>query len=173
MHNSFREAEHTRNRLHKEIQQLQHANNLNDPEEDYEGFVHLHPRRLAANIGLPMYDHTSPLSRQLQEYLWPPNYKPRIPLFDCQSIPRKFLASYETVVISVGGDALALVKSFVMVVKGVAYDRYNSLKPLSIQSWNQIKTELLATFQGHQPETKTTRDLMNFIRQDDEPLAEY
>ena len=31
LHNSFREAKHTRNRLHKEIQQLQHANNLDDP----------------------------------------------------------------------------------------------------------------------------------------------
>lgn len=51
-----------------------------------------------------MYDRTSPLSQQLQEYLWSPNYKPRMLL----SNPRKFLASYETEVISAGGDALAL-----------------------------------------------------------------
>jgi len=50
-----------------------------------------------------------------------------------------------------------------MAVEGIAHDWYISLKPLLIQSWDQIKIELLATFQGYQPETKTTPDLMNCV----------
>jgi len=48
-----------------------------------------------------------------------------------------------------------------------------SLKPLSVHSWHQIKAELLAIFQGYQLETKTTRDLMNCVQQDDEALSDY
>jgi hypothetical protein len=85
----------------------------------------------------------------------------RIPPFSRQSNPRKFLASYDTAVISTCEDTKALAKSFIMAVKDIAHDWYISLKPLLIQSWDQIKT--LATFQGYQPETKTTPDVMNYV----------
>jgi len=50
------------------------------------------------------YDPTSPLSRELQLYPWPPGYKPHIPTFDGKANPKKFLASYETAMVSAGGD---------------------------------------------------------------------
>jgi 3-methyladenine DNA glycosylase Tag len=44
---------------------------------------------------------------------------------------------------------------------------------LSISSWQQLKAELLATFQGYHPGAKTTRDLLSCIQQNDESLSEY
>lgn len=69
-----------------------------------------------------MYDPTSLLSKELQQHPWPQNYRPRIPPFDGKSNPRKFIASYEIVVISAEGDTQALVKSFIMAVDGIAHD---------------------------------------------------
>ena len=95
---------------------------------------------------------------------WPIGYKPRIPAFDGKANPRKFSVSYETIVSSAGGDAQIMVKSLIMAVEDIAHDWYISLKPLSINSWQQLKAELLATFQGYQPRAKTTRDLLNCIQ---------
>ena len=63
------------------------------------------------------YDPTSPLSKELQLYPWPAGYKPRIPVFGGKTNPRKFLASYETVVTSAGGDAQILTKSLIIMVE--------------------------------------------------------
>ena len=95
-------------------------------------------------------------------YLWPASYKPRIPVFDGKSNPRKFLTSYETSITSARGDAQILAKSLIMVVEDIAHDWYTSLKPLSIRSWGQVRAELVSTFQGYHPGTKTTRDLLAF-----------
>ena len=77
------------------------------------------------------YGLTSPLSKELQLYPWPAGYKPRIPVFDGKTNPRKFLVSYETAVTS---DAQILAKSLIMAVEDIAHDWYTSLKPLSIRS---------------------------------------
>jgi hypothetical protein len=50
-------------------------------------------------------------------------------VFDGKTNPRKFLASYEIVVTSAGGDAQILAKSLIMAVKDIALDWYTSLKP--------------------------------------------
>ena len=60
-----------------------------------------------------------------------------------------------------------------MALEDIAHDWYTSLKPLSIHSWSQVKVELLSTFQGYHPGTKTTRDLLNCIQRDDESLSDY
>ena len=119
------------------------------------------------------YDPTSPLSKELQLYPWPASYKPRIPIFDGKTIPRKFLASYETVIVSAGGDAQVLAKSLIMAVEDIAHDWYTSLKPMSIKSWGQIRAELLSTFQGYHPGMKTKRDLLKCIQRDDKSLSEF
>jgi hypothetical protein len=61
------------------------------------------------------YDLTSPLSKELQQYPWPLGYKPHILAFDGKTNPKKFLASYETAVVSAGGDTQNLAKSLIMV----------------------------------------------------------
>ena len=68
------------------------------------------------------YDHTSPLSKELQLYPWPAGYKPRIPVFDGKTNPRKFLASYEITITSARGDAQILAKSLIMAVEDIVHD---------------------------------------------------
>jgi len=70
----------------------------------------------------------------------------RISTFIGKTNPRKFIAAYEMAVVSAGGDATTLVKSLILAVEDVAHDWYTSLKPLLINSWQQVKAELLATF---------------------------
>ena len=120
-----------------------------------------------------LYDSNSPLARELQLHPWPIGYKPRISAFDGKANPRKFIASYETALSLAGEDAQIMVKSLIMAVEDIAHDWYISLKPLSINSWQQLKAELLATFQGYQPGAKTMRDLLNCIQRNDESLSEY
>jgi hypothetical protein len=119
------------------------------------------------------YDPTSPLSKELQLYPWPADYKPRILVFDGRTNPRKFHVSYETAITSAGGDAQILAKSLIMAVEDIAHDWYTSLKPLSIKSWGQVRAELVSTFQGYHPGMKTTRDLLNCIQRDAESLSEF
>jgi hypothetical protein len=80
---------------------------------------------------------------------WQIRYKLHTPAFDGKTNLRKFIASYKTIVSSASGDAQTMAKSLIMVVEDIAHDWYMSLKPLSINSWQQIKAELLATFQGY------------------------
>jgi len=93
MQRAIREAEIQRDRLAREIQGLQGVG--------AGGVI-----RAGRNIVIPndnlleedesAYDPTSPLSKELQLYPWPASYKPRIPVFDRKTNPRKFLVSYET-----------------------------------------------------------------------------
>ena len=82
-----------------------------------------------------LYDSNSPLARELQLHPWSIGYKPCILAFEGRANPRKFIASYETVVSLVGGDGQTMAKSLTMAVEDIAHDWYTSLKPLSINSW--------------------------------------
>ena len=119
------------------------------------------------------FDATSPLSKELQLQSWPLSYKLRILVFNGKTNPRKFIIGSKTAVTSVGGDAQTLAKSLIMALEDIAHDWYTSLKPLSIHSWSQVKVELLSTFQGYHPGTKTTRDPLNCIHRDDKSLSDY
>lgn len=96
-----------------------------------------------------------------------------LPIFDLQSDPRQLLMSFEVVVISGGGDEATLVKSLVMVVKGLAQQWYSSLRPRTIPSWEQLKANLLVDFQVFQPIELTIADLFNCKQQLKEPLNQY
>jgi hypothetical protein len=66
------------------------------------------------------FDATSPLSNELQLHPWPLGYKPRIPVFNRKTNPRKFITGYETSVTSVGGDTQTLAKSLIMALEDIA-----------------------------------------------------
>jgi len=117
-------------------------------------------------------DTTSSLSAYLQLYPWPSNYKPRLSAFDGKSNPKKFIASFEAAVHSVGGDTNILAKSLIMAIEDIAHDWYTSLHPYSIKNWGQLKGNLLTTFQGYQSKAKTTRYMLK-VSQDGESLAQY
>jgi hypothetical protein len=140
---ALRQAEARRDRLVRQIQQLQ-----------------VNPRIAQEDIVLPeanlleedaeAIDPTSPLSAELQRHPWPLGYKPRIPAFDGKSNPKKFIASYETTVYSAGGDSSTLAKSLIMAVGRAT----RNIRGISVGG-------------------ETTRDLLNCIQQDNEPLSKY
>lgn len=74
------------------------------------------------NEALEAFNPTSPFSKQLQQHPWPLNYKPRIPAFDERTNPKKFIASYETAVFSVGEDASTLAKSLILAAEDIAHE---------------------------------------------------
>ena len=119
------------------------------------------------------YDSTSPLSKELQLHSWLLRYKPGILVFNGKINPRKFIAGYETAMTSAGGDAQTLAESLIMTLEDIEHDWHTSMETLYIHSWCQVKAELLSTFQGYHPGTKTTRDLLNCIQRDDESLSDY
>lgn len=80
------------------------------------------PEAIVQGEDAEAYDLTSPLSKELQQYPWPLGYKPRIPAFDGKTNPKKFLAGYETAVVSAGGDTQTLAKSLIMAVEDIAHD---------------------------------------------------
>jgi hypothetical protein len=119
-------------------------------------------------------DPNSPLSTNLQLAQWPLGYKfNMLPTFDGQSDPRQFLMSFEAAIISGGGDETTLAKTLVMTVKGPAQQWYSSLRRKSIQSWEQLKANLMIDFQGFQPTGLTTADLFSCKQQFKEPLRQY
>lgn len=81
--------------------------------------------------------------------------------------------SFKAVVASRDGDETTLAKSLVMAVKGPAQQWFSSLKPRSIQSWDQLRTTLLVDFQGFEQKGLTSNDLFNWKQYPKEPLSQY
>lgn len=106
---ALRQAEIRRNRLLREIELLQAGSRVKDDVVI-----------LGANVaGYEAIDMTSSLSAKIQRHPWPSSYKPRLPAFDGKSNPKKFIASYEAAVHSVGGNSTTLAKSLIMDVEDV------------------------------------------------------
>ena len=105
---AIRQAEEEREQLLKDIKDLQKASKGGEREsfDDFETF--------SSDEELEEYDSLSPLTKQLQQKPWPTNYKPKIPEFNGKTDPRKFIASYETAILSANGDAAALAKSLIL-----------------------------------------------------------
>ena len=110
---AIRQAEIQRIGLQREIQALHGAGATGNALGDRNLVI---PDDPALNEDADAYDPTSPLSKELQQYPWPPGYKPHILAFDKKTNPKNFLASYETAVVSAGGDTQTLVKSLIMAV---------------------------------------------------------
>jgi hypothetical protein len=60
-----------------------------------------------------------------------------------------------------------------MAVNGPAQQLYSLLRPKLVQSWEQLKANLLIDIQGFQPIGLTIADLFNFKQQLKEPLSQY
>jgi hypothetical protein len=80
-------------------------------------------------------DPDSAFSFGLQTAPWPPKYKPfALPKYNGYGNSRQFLVSYEVVVNSVGGDDVALAKSFIIACEGLLLNWYSLLPPHSVCS---------------------------------------
>jgi hypothetical protein len=116
-------------------------------------------------------DSKSPLYIGLQTAPWPPKFKPvSLSKYNGFGNSSKFLMRYESAVNSVGGDDVALAKSFIIACEGPVLNWYSLLPPHSVYSWVDLKTKFMQVFQMFHDTTIEASDLDNCKQKDKEPL---
>jgi hypothetical protein len=122
----------------------------------------------------PFADPESPLSLGLQTASWPPKYKPvSLPKYNGYGHSRQFIMIYEAAVNSVGGDDVALAKSFIIACEGPVLNWYSLLPPHSICSWIDLKMKFIQAFQVFHETSAKPSDLFNCKPRDREPLQSF
>jgi hypothetical protein len=81
--------------------------------------------------------------------------------------------SYEATISSYGGNAVVMVKSFVMVVRNVAQTWYSSLRPGAITSCQKLKDMLVTSFQGFHMKPVIAQALFQCTQDHEEYLQAY
>jgi hypothetical protein len=119
-------------------------------------------------------DPESPLSTGLQTTPWPPKFKP-VSLLKYNSFgnSRQFLMRYESAVNSVGGDDVALAKSFSIAYEGPVLNWYSLLQLHSVCSWVDLKTKFMQAFQILHETIAESSNLYNCKQKDREPLRNF
>jgi hypothetical protein len=74
---------------------------------------------------------------------------------------------------SIGGDDVALAKSFIIACEGPILNRYSLLQPHSVCSWVDLKTKFIQAFQIFHETTAQSSDLYNCKQKDREPLQNF
>jgi hypothetical protein len=119
-------------------------------------------------------DPESPLSIGLQTAPWPPKFKPvSLSKYNEFGNSRQFLMRYESAVNSVGGDDVALAKSFIIACEGPVLNWCSLLQPHSVCSWVDLKTKFIQAFQIFHETTAQSSDLYNCKQKDREPLRNF
>jgi hypothetical protein len=119
-------------------------------------------------------DSESPLCIGLQTAPWPPKFKPVSLLkYNGFGNSRQFLMRYESAMNSVGGDDVALAKSFIIACEGPVLNWYSLLPPHSVCSWGDLKTKFMQAFQMFHDTTAEVSDLYNCKQKDREPLQNF
>jgi FtsZ-binding cell division protein ZapB len=115
-----------------------------------------------------------PLSIGLQTAPWPPKFKPlSLPKYNGFGNSIQFLVRYESVVNSVGGDDVALAKSFIIACEGPVLNWHSLLQPHSVNSWVDLKTKFIQAFQIFHETTAQSSELYNCKEKDREPLQNF
>jgi hypothetical protein len=119
-------------------------------------------------------DPDSPLSLGLQTTPWPLKYKPvSLPKYNRYGNSRQFLMSYEAAISSIGGDDVALAKSFIVACEDPVLNWYSLLPPHSIYSWIDLKPKFIQAFQVFHETSAKPSDLFNCKQKDREPLQSF
>jgi hypothetical protein len=98
-------------------------------------------KKFVGNVISQFVDSESPLSIGLQTAPWPLKFKTvSLPKYNGFGNSRLFLMRYESAVNSVGGDDVALAKSFIIACEGPVLNWYSLLPLRSVCSWVDLKT---------------------------------
>ena len=96
------------------------------------------------------YQQRTPLSEELEEIQWPHRLNPVVlPQFDGESDPKEFLLKYEATIEAAGGGTACKAKALVLALRGLAQRLYANIPSGSILSWNQLCSQLRASFSSH------------------------
>jgi hypothetical protein len=80
---------------------------------------------------------------------------------------------YESTVNSVGGDNVALAKTFIIACEGPVLNWYSLLPPHSVYIWIDLKKKFMQAFQMFYDTTAEASDLYNCKQEDREPLRNF
>jgi hypothetical protein len=80
---------------------------------------------------------------------------------------------YEVAIASSRGDDATLAKSLIISLEGAAANWYSRLPPRSIQSWHQLKENLLINYQGFQAELSIEEDFLSYAQYEKETLPNF
>ena len=119
------------------------------------------------------YQRRTPLSDELEEIQWPHSLNPAVlPQFDGESDPEEFLLKYEATIKASGGGTACKAKALVLALRGLAQRWYANIPPGSILSWNQLRSELRASFQAVRLDEVISCDFQN-LKQGSKSVEEY
>jgi hypothetical protein len=110
--------------IQREIDEMKEQENSSlwqdSPQQNSEPTRRTPKENFFAGNGISQFvDSESPLSIGLQTTPWPPKFKPvSLPKYNGFGNSRQFLMRYESAVNSVGGDDVALGKSFIIACEG-------------------------------------------------------
>jgi hypothetical protein len=165
--------------IQREIDEMKEQENSSlweEPPHQNSGPTRRTPKEnLFAGNGISQFvDSESPLSMELQTAPWPPKFKPvSLPKYNGFGNSRQFLMRYESAVNSVGGDDVALAKSFIIACEGPVLNWYSLLPPHSVCSWVDLKTKFMQAFQMFLDTIVESSDLDNCKQKDREPLRNF
>jgi hypothetical protein len=141
--NQAREQIETIQREIDEMKEQENSSLWQDSPHQNSGPTRRTPKEnFFAGNGISQFvDSESPLSIGLQTAPWPPEFKlVSLSKYNGFGNSRQSLMRYESAVNSVGGDDVALAKSFIIACKGPVLNWYSLLPPHSVCSWVDLKT---------------------------------
>ena len=119
-------------------------------------------------------DHFPAFTRRFSLYQYPKDFKPvGITKYDGKQAPQQWLRCYSAAVELVGGTNTTKVIFFPMNLEAAPLTWLESLKPNTINSWEDLKASFIDNFQGAITHTGTCHDLSQCKQKHDESLRSY
>jgi len=86
------------------------------------------------------YSYKNPYTKRIDALYIPHGYQPpKFNQFDCKGNPKQHIAHFIETCSNVGIEGYRLVKQFIQILKGIAFDWYTDLKPECLDSWEQME----------------------------------
>ena len=111
---------------------------------------------------------------ELRRVAWPGKFKPDLPpRYDGTADPAEFLQLYELGIKAANGDEKVMANWFPMDLKDDTRSWLLNLPPGSISSWDEMRDNFVANFQGTRECPPSAGDLRRIKQQPGETLQKY
>ena len=111
---------------------------------------------------------------ELCSIAWPGKFKPDLPpRYDGTADPAEFLRLYELSIEEANGDEKVMANWFPMALKDDARSWLLNLPLGSISSWDEMRNQFIANFEGTRDRPPVTGDLRRIKQQPGETLQKY
>ena len=119
-------------------------------------------------------DERSPLSPRLEARQWTHKFRAAdLPGYSGDTDPSEFTRVYEAAVSAAGGDDATMAKGLLLKLSGMARSWYLALPPGSVYSWEQLRGQLHADFQGNETKAVTAAELYALAQGPRETIRDF